>query len=83
MRDLDVAGEVVVQGLIQTFRCASPDCNQLLAQGHAMSMAVFRVLRCPACGKGSQFENGPGGWTVRMLKQETPIATPSRGRAKG
>lgn len=79
MRDLEPTSVVTLQGLIQTFRCASPDCNQLLAQGHAMSMAIFRVLRCPACGKGSQYDNGPSGWTVRMLQgPETPITPPPR-----
>lgn len=60
-------GTVVAQELMLTFRCSTADCNQVIAQAHSMSMAVFRVLGCPKCGKGTQVENGPHGWTVRQL----------------
>lgn len=50
-----------------TFRCSTPDCNQVIAQAHSMSMAVIRILTCPKCGKGTQIDNGPRGWTVSQL----------------
>ncbi len=65
------AGEVVAAGLMLILRCSNPDCKQIVAQVHSMSMSVVRVIGCPVCQYGSQFENTPSGWNVRRLPKMT------------
>lgn len=53
--------------IVTTFRCANPDCNATVAQAHAMGSVIFRVMCCPKCGSGSEFENTTRGWVARQL----------------
>lgn len=58
---------VTSQGVMGSLRCANPNCNNVVAQAHLMGVGIFRVLACQSCGRGSEFENTPRGWTVKML----------------
>jgi hypothetical protein len=63
-----VADDMVTgQGIMGSLRCANPNCNNVVAQAHLIGMGILRVLSCPSCGRGSEYENTPRGWTVRML----------------
>lgn len=66
-------GSVTAQGVMGSLRCGNPSCNAVLAQVHTLGMGVFRVLDCPSCRRGTEYENTPRGWTVRLLpKRVTP-----------
>ncbi len=71
---------VTAQGIMGSLRCANPNCNNVIAQAHLMGVGIFRVLSCPSCGRGSEYENTPRGWTVRMLPKQrsTPQQQPKR-----
>ena len=58
---------VTAQGVMGSLRCANPNCNAVVAQAHLLGMGILRVLSCPTCGRGSEYENSPRGWIVRML----------------
>lgn len=58
---------VTAQGVMGSLRCANPNCTTIVAQAHLMGVGMFRVLACPACGRGSEYENTARGWTVRIL----------------
>ncbi len=62
---------MTAQGIMGSLRCGNPNCNEVVAQAHAMGPVVFRVLDCPACGRGTEYENTTRGWNVKLL--------PSRG----
>lgn len=63
----DAPAQVVARQVIQTFRCGNPNCNAAVAQGHLMGIGFFRVLCCPACHEGSEYQNTMEGWTVKLL----------------
>lgn len=64
---------VTAQGVVGSLRCANPNCTTIVAQAHLMGVGLFRVMACPACGRGSEYENTARGWTVRVLpKRVTP-----------
>ena len=69
---------VTSQGVMGSLRCANPNCNNVVAQAHLMGMGVFRVLSCSACGRGSEYENSPRGWTVKMLPKRAAPAQVKR-----
>jgi hypothetical protein len=58
---------VTAAGIMGSLRCGNPNCNNIVAQAHLMGVGVFRVLGCAKCGRGSEYENTPRGWTVRLL----------------
>lgn len=67
--------EVTAQGVMGSLRCGNPNCNAVLAQAHLMGVGVFRVLDCPSCHRGTEYENTARGWTVRLLpKRVAPQA---------
>lgn len=70
----DITGEeITAQGVMGSLRCANPACNAVVAQAHLMGMGVIRILSCGSCGRGSEYENTPRGWTVRMLPKRQPM----------
>ena len=64
---------VTAQGVMGTLRCANPSCNAAIAQGHLIGMGVIRVLCCPVCQRGSEFENTPRGWTCKLLPKKAGL----------
>ena len=74
-------GAVVHRGYVTTVRCANASCNHPVAQVHSMGLALFRVMCCPACGRATEVENSPIGWTVKLLPKRAAIPPkPSGGR---
>lgn len=69
---------VVHRGFVTTLRCANPPCNQPVAQVHAMGMALFRIMCCPACLRATEFENSPVGWTVKLLPKRAGMVPKKR-----
>jgi hypothetical protein len=65
---LDDTG-VTASGVVQTLKCGNPDCNNVVAQAHVLGPGIFRILDCPACRRGTEFESTTRGWTVRLLPQ--------------
>ncbi len=59
--------EVTAQGVMGSLRCANPSCNNIVAQAHLMGLGIIRVAACQMCGRASEYENTPRGWTVRLL----------------
>jgi len=59
--------EVTAQGVMGSLRCANPACSNVVAQAHLMGLGIVRILSCPVCGRGSEYENTPRGWSVRMI----------------
>lgn len=66
--------EVTAVGVMGSLRCGNPDCNTVVAQAHLMGLGVLRVLDCPSCRRGTEYENTVRGWTVKLL--------PKRGATK-
>lgn len=66
--------EVTAQGVMGSLRCANPACSNVVAQAHLMGMGIIRVLACTVCGRGSEYENSPRGWTVRLLPKRQVAA---------
>ena len=58
---------VTASGVVQTLKCGNPDCNNVVAQAHVLGLGIFRLLDCPNCRRGSEYENTARGWTVRLL----------------
>jgi hypothetical protein len=67
--------EVTASGIMGSLRCGNPDCNTVLAQAHLMGVGIFRVLDCPSCRRGTEYENTPRGWTVKLLPKRQVRAT--------
>lgn len=63
----EATGDVVASGITGSLRCGNPDCNEVVAQAHMMGLGFFRVLCCPRCHRGTEYENTSRGWTVRLL----------------
>lgn len=64
---LDNSENVTASGVVGGLRCGNPDCNALVAQAHLLGLGIFRVLECPACHRGTEYENTVRGWIVRLL----------------
>lgn len=58
---------VTASGVVQTLKCGNPKCQNVVAQAHVLGLGIFRILDCPACRQGSEYENTTRGWTVRLL----------------
>lgn len=58
---------VTAQGVMGSLRCANPSCNAVVAQAHLLGVGILRVMACPSCGRGSEFENTQRGWIVRLM----------------
>ena len=58
---------MTAQGIMGSLRCGNPNCNEVVAQAHAMGPVLFRVLACPNCGRGTEFENTTRGWNVKLM----------------
>lgn len=65
-------GTMTAQGIMGSLRCGNPNCNEVVAQAHAMGPVVFRVLCCPACHRGTEYENTTRGWNVKLLPARQP-----------
>lgn len=70
----DDGSTITASGVMGSLRCGNPSCNAVVAQAHLLGVGVFRVLDCPSCRRGSEFENTPRGWTVRLLPKRVPTA---------
>lgn len=58
---------MTAQGIMGSLRCGNPNCNEVVAQAHAMGPVIFRVFSCPSCGRGTEYENTTRGWNVKLL----------------
>ena len=56
--------------ILTTLRCAQPECRQNIAQVHFMCTGIFRVLKCPKCGGGSEYMSTPYGIAKRPIEVE-------------
>ena len=54
---------------------------RISAQAHLLGMGILRVLSCPSCGRGSEYENSPRGWIVRMLAKR-PVQQVPQGQQR-
>jgi hypothetical protein len=73
---------ITAQGVMGSLRCANPNCNAVVAQAHLLGMGILRVLACPTCGRGSEYENSPRGWIVRMLPKRQAAPVPQQAQKR-
>lgn len=69
---------VTAQGVMGSLRCGNPNCNNVVAQAHLMGVGIVRILACPSCGRGSEYENTPRGWIVRMMPKRAAMQAPQK-----